>query len=284
MAQRPRYGSSRRHGSYPVSEVCYGGIDFSGAREPLANLWTAVGRDGDGRLEVTSLRPHAFRADLVGFVGDGWRRAVDAGDECSALWGVNFACGLPSAVVRHLVGADGGWDDLLAWVADRPADEVRDSVPAELRTPRQTDMGGPTAPFDTRNYRQTAEGLRWLHTLREEHDACVAPRTADEGACCLVEVSPQATTIDLGLPRRRAPSRPGEIRARAAALRTFVTFRTAETEALAVTLEDAWDAVLCALTAWLVRDDLEQPFRTGSRDRETLDLEGWIYRPPAALG
>ena len=168
--------------------------------------------------------------------------------------------------------------------ADRPADEVRDSVPAELRTPRQTDMGGPTAPFDTRNYRQTAEGLRWLHTLREEHDACVAPRTADEGACCLVEVSPQATTIDLGLPRRRAPSRPGEIRARAAALRTFVTFRTAETEALAVTLEDAWDAVLCALTAWLVRDDLEQPFRTGSRDRETLELEGWIYRPPAALG
>ena len=32
-------------------------------------------------------------------------------------------------------------------------------------------------------------------------------------------------------------------------------FRSAETEALAVTLEDAWDAVLCALTAWLVRDD-----------------------------
>ena len=273
----------RWRGAFALSDAFFGGIDFSGAREPLANLWTAVGRDGDGRLEICSLRPHAYRADLAGFVAKGWRGAVGAAEPDAALWGVNFACGLPSAAVRHLIGDEGDWDALLAWVADRPADEVRDSVPTELRTPRQTDMGAATAPFDTRNYRQTVEGLRWLHGLREEHEAAVAPHRAARSACRLVEVSPQATTVDLGLPRRRAPSRPGEVRARAAALRTFVTFRSAETEALAVTLEDAWDAVLCALTAWLIRDDLEQPFRTGARDQAAIELEGWIYRPPAAL-
>src|SRR5690606_32120869 len=166
---------------------------------------------------------------------------------------------------------------------DRPADEVRDAVPAELREPRRADRGSPTAPFDNRNYRQTVEGLRWLHELREEHEAVVAPLEVAESPCRLVEVSPQVTTVDLGLPRRRSPSRPGEVRARAAALRTFVAFGHGEAEALAVTLEDAWDAVLCALTAWLVRDDLDQPFRTGGGDPESIALEGWIYRPPAAL-
>jgi hypothetical protein len=30
----------------------FGGIDFSGAREPLANLWTALGEEQDGRLMI----------------------------------------------------------------------------------------------------------------------------------------------------------------------------------------------------------------------------------------
>lgn len=266
-----------------VAERFYGGIDFSGAREPLANLWTALGREDEGKLTIVSLRPHAFRADLAGFVAGGWREAAGAGAEASVLWGADFACGLPAGAARHLLGEGCRWDELLAWVADRPADEVRDSVPADLRGPRQADRRGPTAPFDNRNYRQTVEGLRWLHELREEYDAAVTPHEESESLCRLIEVSPQATTVDLGLPRRRSPSRPGEVRARAAALRTFVTFGHRETEALAVTLEDAWDAVLCALTAWAVRDDLDQPFRTGAAERESISLEGWIYRSPAAL-
>ena len=266
-----------------MAEEFYGGIDFSGAREPLANLWTAVGRERDGKLEIVSLRPHAFRADLAGFVSGGWREAIGAEEGEAVLWGADFACGLPAGAARHLLGDGCRWEALLAWVADRPADEVRDAVPAELREPRRADRGGPTAPFDNRNYRQTVEGLRWLHELREEHAAVVAPHEPPEGPCRLIEVSPQATTVDLGLPRRRSPSRPGEVRARAAALRTFLTFAHPETEALAVTLEDAWDAVLCGLTAWMVRDDLDQPFRTGGGDAESIALEGWIYRPPAAL-
>lgn len=266
-----------------MADRFYGGIDFSGAREPLANLWTAVGREREGKLEITSLRPHAFRADVAGFVANGWREALRAEEDEEALWGVNFACGLPAGAARHLLGDGCRWEELLAWVADRPADEVRDAVPGELREPRQIDRGGPTAPFDNRNYRQTVEGLRWLHELRDAHDVVVAPYQKAESPCRLVEVSPQLTAVDLGLPRRRSPSRPGEVRARAAALRTFVVFGHRETEALAVTLEDAWDAVLCALTAWLVRDDLDQPFRIGGGNPESTALEGWIYRPPAAL-
>ena len=53
---------------------------------------------------------------------------------------------------------------------------------------------------------------------------------------------------------------------------------------IAVTLEDAWDATVACLTAWLARDDLHQPFRATDHPRATLELEGWIYRPPATLG
>src|SRR5690606_13775696 len=132
-------------GEVRVAERFYGGIDFSGAREPLANLWTAVGREREGKLEIVWLRPHAFRRDLGGFVSNEWREAVDAGEGEAILWGADFACGLPAGAARHLLGDDCRWDELLAWVADRPADEVRDSVPAELREPRGADRGGPTA-------------------------------------------------------------------------------------------------------------------------------------------
>lgn len=260
-----------------------GGVDFSGAKEPLGNLWSAVGREEQGKLHVLSLRPHAYRADLAAFVGNGWAEAAEAAASGSILWGVDFACGVPAAASEHLLGPGASWERTLAWIADRPADEVRDGLPEEARTPRLTDGAGGVNPFDVRSYRQTVEGLRWLHELREEADVSVAPQTAVTAPCTVVEVNPAATAVDLGLPRRRAPSRPGEHRARAAALRTFLTFDTPEIEAIAVTLEDAWDAVLCCLTACLVRDDLEQPFRVGRHPRETLTLEGWIYRPPAAL-
>lgn len=260
-----------------------GGVDFSGAKEPLGNLWSAVGREQQGKLHVLSLRPHAYRADLAAFVGRGWVDAVNAELADPVLWGVDFACGIPATAAEHLLGSAASWERALAWIADRPADEVRDGLPDAARAPRLTDGAGGVNPFDVRTYRQTVEGLRWLHELREEEEVAVAPQAALVAPCTIVEVSPAATAVDLGLPRRRAPSRPAEHRARAAALRTFLTFATPEMEAIAVTLEDAWDAVLCCLTACLVRDDLDQPFRLARHPRETLALEGWIYRPPAAL-
>lgn len=267
-----------------MAERYLGGVDFSGAKEPLGNLWSAVGREREGKLCIASLRPHAFRADLASFVSGGWREAVQADADTPVLWGVDFACGVPAGAARHLLGDAVTWEMTLSWVADRPADEVRDALPDEVRTPRLTDAVSGLAPFDVRTYRQTVEGLRWLHELREQYHLAIAPQGADGSApCTLIEVSPAVTAIDLGLPRRRAPSRPGEYRARAAALRTFLRFDTPEIEALAVTLEDAWDAVVCCLTAWLARDDLDQPFRASNHPREALALEGWIYRPPAAL-
>lgn len=271
-----------------MSEFGYfGGIDFSGAKEPLSNLWTAVGREEDGRLSIVALRPHAFRQDLCGYVADGWRSALSAGEEERILWGADFPFGLPARAAAQIgIGGAGGrgWRALVDWVADRPADEVRDAVPDAQRGFRLTDFGGAASPFDLRLYKQTVEGIRWLQQLSDAVDLTVHPQTRGRRTeTSIIEVYPSGTAQELGLPKRRAPARPGEARARAAALRTFVRFAGADLEATAVTLEDAWDATLACITAWLVRDDLDQPFRATDQPPETIELEGWIYRPPATI-
>lgn len=263
----------------------FGGIDFSGAREPLSNLWTALGREEEGKLVIHSLRPHAFRQDLCGFAAEGWRAVVGAGADDRILWGADFPFGVAAGAAAELEAGGKGWERLIEWVADRPAEEVRDAVPEAQRGPRLTDYGGAMSPFDLRLYKQTVEGMRWLHQLREAAEVSVHPQAPDPRATvAVIEVYPSATITELGLPRRRAPGRPGETRARAAALRTFVRFDDPATEAVAVVLEDAWDATIACLTAWLARDDLDQPFRAAGHPRSTLELEGWIYRPPSCVG
>jgi hypothetical protein len=262
----------------------FGGIDFSGAKQPLSNLWSAVGRERDGRLEIVDLRPHAFREDLAAHVGGAWREPAGAASGSRILWGIDVPLGLPSDLAEMLVGPGADWPRLLSWVADRPPDEIRALLPEGHRLTRATDTGGALPPLDLRLYKQTLAGLAWVHGLREEGDVAVLPQAARPGAsCAIVEVYPSGAARELGLPRRRTPSRPGEGRARAAALRTFVTFSEASCEAAAVTLEDAWDAVVACLVAFLCRDDLDQPRRVGSVDGERLGLEGWIYRPPASI-
>ena len=113
----------------------FGGIDFSGAREPLSNLWTAVGREEEGGLTIQSIRPHAFRQDLCSYVADGWRSSLAAGEEERVLWGADFPFGLPADAAAHVCG-EARWSRLIDWVADRPADEVRGAVPeATARLP-----------------------------------------------------------------------------------------------------------------------------------------------------
>ena len=51
-----------------MSYAWFGGIDFSGAREPLANLWSAVGEERAGKLHIRWLQPHPFREDLRTYV------------------------------------------------------------------------------------------------------------------------------------------------------------------------------------------------------------------------
>ncbi|HEX2094443.1 MAG TPA: DUF429 domain-containing protein [Longimicrobiaceae bacterium] len=269
-----------------MSHHYYGGIDFSGAKEPLSNLWTAVGHERDGKLHVVALCPHPFRADLGSYVAGGWRRQAGADEEAPVLWGADFPFGIPrdAAAVLGRGGEAPGWREVLAWVADRPADEVRAAFPEHQRALRETDTGGAMAPFDLRLYRQTAEGLRWLHELREAAEVSVLPQAPDPGArTTLIEVYPSVTITDLGIRCRRVPSRPGEVRARPAALRPYLTFAHPSLEAIAVTLEDAWDATIAALTAFLARQDLDQPHRLNPQLRATLELEGWIYRAPDAL-
>lgn len=264
----------------------YGGIDFSGAREPLANLWTAVGEERGGKLHVRWLQPHPFRDDLRYYVAGGWRKAGGVDDAARILWGADFPFGIPGGAAAQI--ADGrrvSWSGTAGWIADRPADEVRDGLPAFAKAPRATDTGGALAPFDLRLYRQTVEGIRWLHALRDEVDLSFPPILPAEGASTtLIEVYPSGAAKEIGMKGGRLPSRPGEVRARPAALRTFMTFEHPSLEAMACTLEDARDACMAALVAFLCRDDLDQPHRLARAAPETLALEGWIYRPPAAIG
>lgn len=265
----------------------FGGIDFSGAREPLANLWTAVGREADGRLQICALQPHPFRADLAAYVAGGWRRPLGAAPAARILWGADFPFGLPGEAARQLLGEgrDASWERLLAWVADRPADEVREAAAERQRALRNTDAGGALPPLDLRLYKQTVEGLRWLHALREEAEVAVLPQhPVEEAVTTLIEVYPSATMKDLGLRCRRVPTRAGEVRARPAALRPYLGFADPSLEAITVALEDAWDATLACLTAWLCRADLAQPQRRAAAPGPVLALEGWIYRVPAAVG
>jgi len=263
----------------------YGGIDFSGAKEPLDNLWTAVGEERDGKLHVLSLCPQPFRADLVDFVARGWRRAVQCGATDRVLWGADFPFGLPAEASARIAGdRPPTWAGTAAWVADRPPDEVRELFPEMHKRARATDAMGAMAPLDLRLYRQTVEGIRCLHELSESPDVAVLPSAPMTGASTvLIEVYPSGTIKDLGIKGSRVPSRPGEVRARPVALRPYLSFEHPSLEAIAVTLEDARDAVIACLTAFLCRADLDQPQRLNRVPEATLQLEGWIYRPPMAL-
>jgi hypothetical protein len=264
----------------------YGGIDFSGAREPLPNLWTAVGEERGGKLHIRWLQPHPFREDLRAYVAGGWRRVSGEEDGARILWGADFPFGIPAGAADQLAGGRrASWSGMAGWIADRPADEVREVLGAFGKTPRTTDTGGALAPFDLRLYRQTVEGIRWLHALRDELEVSLPPILPDTQAPnTLIEVYPSGASKEIGMKGGRLPSRPGEVRARPAALRTFMTFEHPSLEAAACTLEDARDACMAALVAFLCRDDLDQPQRLGRASPELLRLEGWIYRPPAALG
>ena len=263
----------------------FGGIDFSGAKEPLSNLWSAVGTERNGKLHILALCPHPFRADLESYVAEGWRKQISTGERDRILWGADFPFGIPIAAAEQI--SDSGsaqWAAVAAWIADRPADEVRNNFPDLVRTARATDTAGALAPFDLRIFKQTVEGIRWLQELSEAASVSIVPQAPDpDAATTLIEVYPSATVTDLGIRCRRAPSRAGEVRARPAALRTFLTFDHPSMEAVAVALEDAWDACIACLTAWLARDDLDQPFRRRASERSRLEVEGWIFRPPAAL-
>lgn len=264
----------------------FGGIDFSGAKEPLSNLWAAVGRERDGKLEIVSLCPLPFREDLKTHVAGGWRKAIDADDDAAIVWGADFPFGLPAAAAHRLSG-DGrqGWAPLAAWIADRAPDEVKTVVPDLHKALRATDTGGALPPLDIRLFRQTLEGMRILHELRDEGGVSILPVAPDGGApTVLIEVYPAGAAKELGIRGGKVPSRPGEVRARPAALKPFMTFAHPCMEACASTLEDARDACIAALVAFQCRDDLDQPRRLGRIPPDLLALEGWIYRPPAALG
>lgn len=263
----------------------FGGIDFSGAKEPLDNLWTAVAEEREGRLCIVSLCPQPFREDLATFVTGGWRKHANADDGAPILWGADFPFGLPSGAVDAIEGLrERSWRGVASWVADRPADEVRDGLPAFCKTGRGTDTGGAMAPLDLRLYRQTVEGMRLLWELRDGGEVSILPCAPRDGApTTIIEVYPSGAVKELGIKGSRVPFRPGEVRARPAAWRPYFSFDHPALEYTACTLEDARDACIACLVAYQCRDDLDQPARLNRIPAETVEMEGWIYRPPAAI-
>jgi len=254
----------------------FGGLDFSGAKEPLSNLWACTGVERDGGLVVTDLRPHAYRADAADAI------VSSAGDGGRALWGLDFPFALPVDATRELLGGDDpGWDDLLRWVASHPPSDLVEALPTYAKSTRSVDAGSKAlAPLDLRLHKQTVEGMRLLHGLRDRVGAAIAPLApAEASPVTLIEVYPTVTANDLGL-RGRKPRRAGDAGARREQLRPYVTFDHPSLEATAATIEDAWDAVLACVTAYRVRGHLDQP-----EGRSPLTaIEGWIYRDPAAVG
>src|SRR5215218_6675656 len=263
----------------------FGGIDFSGAKEPLSNLWAAVGREHEGKLEIVSLCPLPFREDLRAHVAGYWRKPVGADEGDAILWGADFPFGVPAAVARRIaVDRTATWAGTAAWVADRPPEEMWKQFPDLQKAGRACDTGGAMAPLDMRLYKQTLEGMPLLHELRDEADLAILPQAPnDKAQTVMIEVYPSGASKDLGIRGGRVPSRAGEVRARPAALKPFMTFAHPSMEACACTLEDARDACIACLVAFLCRADLDQPHRLARIPPELLALEGWIYRPPAAV-
>jgi len=265
------------------SHAYFAGLDFSGARGTLANLWTCVGEPRGDRLHVISLRPHPFRLDAAAYLLNGWRDEVDASSDATLLAGLDFPLSLPSDAVQRAMGESLGFSAVNKLLASRSADEVAALFAEDRKTPRQCDARTAMAPLDLRVYKQTVEGARFIHELLETGEAEVLPMQPIAGASLsLIEVYPSVTSTDLGIKAPRKPKRPGEVFQRPAALAHYVSFDHPAMQAAAVTLEDAWDAVLACLTAYLVRDDLAQPQRVGKIDETAVQREGWIYRHPQA--
>jgi len=267
----------------------FAGLDFSGARGALSNLWSAVGVERDGRLHILSLRPHAFRPDAADFLRTGWRDTIGVAHDTPLLAGLDFPFGIPRQAADAMGLADQGFSDLNRYLAERSPDEVVAAAPDHRKTPRSCDRfaGGATAmaPLDLRLFKQTVTGARFIHELLAIGGVAVLPQAPHhDAALTLIEVYPSITAKDIGIKAPRKPKAPGEARGRPAALSHYVSFDHPAMEATAVVLEDAWDAVLACLSAFLVRDDLDQAARVGSIAPPLVAAEGWIFRHPGVYG
>jgi len=231
----------------------------------------------------------------------GTNTTTQSGDTCSApfaagasaghtlLAGLDFPFGIPVAAAEALGPAGQGFAGINRFLAERAPDEVVAAAPDHRKTARSCDTfagagaGAAMAPLDLRLFKQTVAGARFIHELLVTGDVAVLPQAPCEAApLTLIEVYPSITARDVGIKAPRKPKAPGQARGRPAALSHYLSFDHPAMEAAAVTLEDAWDAVLACLAAYLVRDDLHQPARVGTIPTQLVQAEGWIYRHPQA--
>jgi len=265
----------------------FGGLDFSGAKEPLSNLWTAVGVPANDKLVIIDLRPHAFREDAALWIQGGFKRYLpevldNNQQDIQSLWGFDFPLSLPSQAAENMWPEwTGHWPELIDRVSrELPKDFALLAEPYG-QTKRACDTGSAMAPLNIRLIKQTHEGLRVIEALRRDAGLRVLPFDSEPGPLTAIEVYPSQTAKDLGL-RGRRPSRPGDGPARPAQLSPHIDFAHPAIAATCGTIEDAWDAVLACLTAYLVKHNLDQPTQTSNDTPH--NQEGWIYRHPQALG
>ena len=262
------------------------GVDFSGARPPLSNLWAAAGEAGDdgggGRLVIRDLRPLPFREDLRDWLTGRCREAMGWGEDEPVLVGLDFPFALPMEAVEALPGT-GDWPGVVRYLAslEPKLKAVPPPLGAFTGAMRECDRrAGAMSPLNLRLFRQTIEGCRLLHELTTTHRVSIAPQAVTDSPTTLIEVYPSAAAKDLGIRAGNRPRKPREVFARAAGMEAYVRFEPPQLAAVAAGLEDAWDACLAAVNAFIVRDDLDQPTRKGDPARAAV--EGWIYRHPEA--
>lgn len=242
-----------------------GGLSFSGAREPLSNLWSALGVERGGRLHILDLRPHAYRLDAAAFLLGGWRGCCCERGDARTVWAIDTPLALPRPVAAAVTGDDApDWFQTVRRIASLPPDAVRDAAESK-------------PPLDPRSYRRTAEGFRFVDELLREGVAVSPQATRTDAAATLIEVLPTQTAKDLNLTGRR-PRKVGDAHARTRKLAAYAAFDHPSLEATAATLDAAWDAVLACITAFSVRDHLDQP------PHSQAATEGWVYRHPEAVG
>ena len=266
----------------PATFTHVGGLSFSGAREPLNNLWSAVGVEREARLHILDLRPHAFRLDAAAFILGGWRGCCGDPARARTLWALDTPLALPHAAAAALTDEPSPtWEQAVRAVASLSPDETREATGEHSKARRQFELTGTPAPLDSRLYRRTVEGLRLLDELLREGVAVAPQAPGLDAAVTLIEASPALTGRDLNLTGRR-PHKPGVAHARTQKLAAYARFDHPAIAAVAATLDAAWDAVLACITAFSVRGDLDQPRKVlveGSND----DTEGWVYRHPEAV-
>jgi hypothetical protein len=258
------------------------GIDFSAARDASRKIWLAFGNAVNDQLHIETLapletlahRPLANASAVLARIIASSGPSIIACDAC-------FGLPVPSSAAP--------WHTWLLSYPSRFADaeqlrqEGRDAHGRERKRLTDRVARAPFAPTNLRIYRQTDSWLRSvLHPLVAADAVAVAPfERLREDRPCLLEVCPSVSLRELGLPNLRYKGSDHLRRQCRCDILTGLTRlgldlpSSLASRALDDPGGDALDALIAAITAWLV---VREELLACPLPAEAF-IEGWIYYP-----